>query len=80
MSRRTRHRRPRRSASEPAAPPTDTPINHERLRQIYTNLRARAFSVGFVSLGIEVEARSPEEMVEKTEAALRELTGRLPEN
>ena len=80
MTRQTRPRRPRKVRPAPEQV-VETPINHERLRQIYANMTCRRQVVlSVVPLGITVEAGSPEEMTEKTEAVIAEMTRKLPEN
>ncbi len=80
MSRKTRPRRPRKVRPAVVAV-VEKPINYDRLRQIYTNMTCRRQVVlSVVPLGIEVEASSPEEMIEKTDAVITEITRKLPEN
>ncbi|MFI5297304.1 MAG: hypothetical protein ACHREM_04340 [Polyangiales bacterium] len=45
-----------------------TPINHDRLRQIYSNMRGRSFVVSFLPVGPVVRSTTPEELAKPTKA------------
>jgi hypothetical protein len=51
-----------------------------RLLQRFTNRKGRGISLGFVLFGPVVEAKTPEEMVKNTEAAIVAITKNEPEN
>ncbi|MFI5297508.1 MAG: hypothetical protein ACHREM_05365 [Polyangiales bacterium] len=60
-----------RTTERARAPSTvETPINHDRLRQIFTNMRGRSFTVSFLPVDPVVRAATPEERVEKTERGI----------
>lgn len=63
-----------RRAKEQAGPVStvQTPINHERLRQIYSKMRGRSFVVSFLPVGPVVGAETPEELVEAPKRAIVE--------
>ena len=73
-----------KAADELRAKPT--PINHSRLRQIFSNMSFRSHERGGTRpfadhvLGPQVEARTPEELVERTDEAHVDETLREPEN
>lgn len=73
-----------KAADELRANPT--PINHSRLRQIFSNMSFRSHERGGTRpfadhvLGPQVEARTPEELVERTDEAHVDETLREPEN
>lgn len=78
MSRQTRRRRPRRAEPAPVletAPLPLTEVERDRLRQRFAHMRGRAVVLGFESLGIRVEASTPEELVAMTGAVV-DLTKR----
>ena len=83
MTRKTRRRRPRKA--EPAAEPLPKPdpqplteVERDRIRQRYAHMTGRSVVLGFESIGITVEAKTPEELVEKTDAIITEATKRQP--
>jgi hypothetical protein len=79
MSRQTRRRIPRKLQAQQVA--ADTPINYERLRQIYQNMTCRRNVVlSLAPLGIEVSGQSPAVMEAETNAILMDLTRKVPEN
>jgi hypothetical protein len=84
MSRRKRRRK--RSKREPIAAvpiaeePRDlTEAERSRLLQRFTNMKGRGIALGFVPFGPVVEAKTPEEMVKNTEAAIVAITKNEPE-
>ncbi len=66
MSKRTKER----ARAARLAPGEDLPVNKSRLHQLFTNMEHRGFKPfrDFV-FGPEVEARTPEELVERTDEA-----------
>lgn len=85
MSRKTRHRRRQRRARAQQPVPANTsdprPLTEaewDRLRQRYACMKGRAVTLSFVMIGSVVTASSPEEMCERTGAALVEIARRLP--
>jgi hypothetical protein len=72
----------RRSKKRARTEAPDKPINESRLRQTLGHLTSRRRPVlqDLVPSGIVVEASTPEELLEKTEAMLVELTKKQPEN
>jgi hypothetical protein len=83
MSRRKRRRR--KTEQAPAAPiaaePRDlTDAERSRLLQRFASMRGRAVTVGYVAIGPVVAAKTPEEMVEQTDAAIVAMTKDTTQN
>lgn len=80
MSRRKRRRREPATELVPAPPVVEQPVNWPRLRQVYSNMRGRGVTLNFVSIGPIVDARTPAEMLERTELALAAFVKDDPPN
>ena len=83
MSRKSRRRRPKkhdRPMADPAPTTTSmaplTEVEEQRLRQRFARMTGRSISLSFVAIGPEVEAASPEELVERTDAIVVALARR----
>lgn len=78
MSRKKRRRRSQEADPQTTTEPRPlTEAARSRLLQRYQHMEGRSVVVGWASLGITVEASSPDEMVAKTDAMLIERAKRL---
>jgi hypothetical protein len=80
VSRKTRKRRAKPEPTTDTRPIVDTPVDWARLHARFASMQGRAVTMNIIPIGPVVDAQSPAEMIEKTDAILVEKTKKLEPN